>query len=369
MKVVLVGDYPEIPGEITGGVEAVVEALANGLYESSFCDVHVVTLFAGNEVKVSKNSGVTVHFLPKTKLLPNFLAYWTLNRWRLKSYLSRINPDVVHFQGLSGQSIGYRGKAVCTIHGLPELDVLYSDKSFKRLRSKVIFFAEKIGRKRDMKFISINPYVKESIPEISEKVHDIDNPVDEIFFTKGRQQSSKKIVVVGRVNARKNALQAIEIFNLLQEIDPELVLHFVGALSDVEYVKTCKSRCASLRLSDKVFFEGNKNRQELLDSYSSALFLLSVSNQETAPMAISEAMAVGVPIVSVDVGGVRHMFEHGKHGLIVDMSDLRYTAECIYREIVINEMGWNRHDISYYAKSRYSLRVVVRKTLEVYAAC
>jgi glycosyltransferase involved in cell wall biosynthesis len=41
------------------------------------------------------------------------------------------------------------------------------------------------------------------------------------------------------------------------------------------------------------------------------------SHQEGLPVALMEAMVLGLPVVATDVGGVVELVEHGRHGLLV----------------------------------------------------
>ena len=76
---------------------------------------------------------------------------------------------------------------------------------------------------------------------------------------------------------------------------------------------------ADLGLGEKVRFLGH--RQDVYDVIRAMdVFLLS-SDQEGLPMAVLEALALGVPVVARSVGGVPQVVREGENGFLVDSSD------------------------------------------------
>jgi glycosyltransferase involved in cell wall biosynthesis len=59
------------------------------------------------------------------------------------------------------------------------------------------------------------------------------------------------------------------------------------------------------------------NRSDIVDVVSAADVSCLTSETEALPMVLLEAMALGKPLVAIDVGGVRHALEHGETGLLV----------------------------------------------------
>jgi len=100
----------------------------------------------------------------------------------------------------------------------------------------------------------------------------------------------------------------------------------------------------SLGLADSVELAGTRGEAEvqaLLQS-SDALLLTSVGS-EGAPVAIMEAMACGVPVVSSIIGGTQDMIEHGKDGFLVPQQNVEAIADSL-RQLAENpqlalEMG------------------------------
>jgi glycosyltransferase involved in cell wall biosynthesis len=82
-----------------------------------------------------------------------------------------------------------------------------------------------------------------------------------------------------------------------------------------------------LGIGENVIFAGWRND---LPRCLSALdiFVLS-SRSEVAPWVLLESMALGVPVISTNVGGVPEMVENGRTGLLVPTEDAQSLAQAI----------------------------------------
>ncbi|MFA7171683.1 MAG: glycosyltransferase family 4 protein, partial [Candidatus Paceibacterota bacterium] len=70
-------------------------------------------------------------------------------------------------------------------------------------------------------------------------------------------------------------------------------------------------------LKSDVIFRGRLEGRELLKAYQKAdVFALPTSN-DSQPLVILEAMAVGLPVVSTCIGGIPTMIENGKEGFLI----------------------------------------------------
>jgi glycosyltransferase involved in cell wall biosynthesis len=73
-------------------------------------------------------------------------------------------------------------------------------------------------------------------------------------------------------------------------------------------------------LEDHITFLGSLSEQEMCRQYLNANVFVSPSTIENSPNSVGEAMLVGCPVVTSDVGGVKNMLEHGKEGFIYQCS-------------------------------------------------
>ena len=107
------------------------------------------------------------------------------------------------------------------------------------------------------------------------------------------------IGTVARVTALKGIDDALRAFASLCETFPNLLYLVVG---DGDALESCKSLASELKIADKVVFAGYKADVSL---YLSAMDLfLFPSHKEAMGIALAEAMAAGLPIISTNVGGI-----------------------------------------------------------------
>jgi glycosyltransferase involved in cell wall biosynthesis len=94
----------------------------------------------------------------------------------------------------------------------------------------------------------------------------------------------------------------------------------VGSLvRDPVWADAVRRRAADLGLADRVRFAGAQTGPELDRAYATADLLVLASHAETYGMVVTEALARGVPVLAMDVGGVREAL--GEGGLLVPPGD------------------------------------------------
>ncbi len=69
-------------------------------------------------------------------------------------------------------------------------------------------------------------------------------------------------------------------------------------------------------LQDKVTFLGYLNEKQMCERYLKSHVFVSASSIENSSNAVAEAMLLGVPVVSSDVGGIKNLLTHEKEGFI-----------------------------------------------------
>jgi L-malate glycosyltransferase len=84
---------------------------------------------------------------------------------------------------------------------------------------------------------------------------------------------------------------------------------------------------AELRLSEHIVFAGRrKDAAELVSAFD---FSILGSSEESFPNALMEAMAVAVPVISTQVGGVTELVDDRVHGLLVPFGEVDAMAQAI----------------------------------------
>jgi glycosyltransferase involved in cell wall biosynthesis len=88
---------------------------------------------------------------------------------------------------------------------------------------------------------------------------------------------------------------------------------------------------ATLGVDDAVVFTGPIDGERVVELYRSADVALNPSDVDNMPTSVLEALASGVPVVSTDAGGVRHLVRHEDSALLVPVGDDERMAAAIVR--------------------------------------
>lgn len=131
----------------------------------------------------------------------------------------------------------------------------------------------------------------------------------------------KILIHVSNFRPVKRIEDIIDVFALIKDqIPSQLVL-----LGDGPERTRAEQKCRVLGICEKVTFVGNvKNPMELLNIGD--LFMLP-SESESFGLAALEAMAVGLPVISTNTGGLPEVNRHGVTGMMSDVGDVDDMAK------------------------------------------
>lgn len=139
---------------------------------------------------------------------------------------------------------------------------------------------------------------------------------------------SKRVVTVGRLSAEKNFSMLLDAFSIFWKTHPEFQLTIYG---DGELKNELVKQANGLGIADRVEFVGYvDNVAECIND--AAMFVLP-SNYEGISNAMTEAMALGLPVICTDcpAGGAALMIRNGKNGLLVPVDDAAALTEAMVR--------------------------------------
>ncbi|EEU9584152.1 TPA: colanic acid biosynthesis glycosyltransferase WcaL [Escherichia coli] len=136
--------------------------------------------------------------------------------------------------------------------------------------------------------------------------------------------SPLKIVSVARLTEKKGLHVAIRACSLLKEQNIQFCYHILGIGPWEKYLRTLIEH---YQLSDMVEIVGFRPSHEVKTMLDEAdVFLLpsvtgSDGDMEGVPVALMEAMAVGVPVISTLHSGIPELIDTGKSGWLVPEND------------------------------------------------
>jgi len=370
VRVAIFSRYPRDVNQPRGGVESVTVSLVRSLARLDGLDIHVVTLEKDlADVLVERHDGAAVHRLPASRWPQMLDILGGPGRRRLVDYILDLHPDVVHAHETHGLMLGGLPLPfVFTVHGFDHANLEAEGDLAARVRSPLWRMVEKYGLSHQHSIISITPYVRRMIePLTGARIHDIDNPVDYRFFETSRDEQPGRVFFAGWITERKNPLGVLEAFARVRRRGIEATVAIAGEAREQEYRDRLLACIEREKLADRVEFLGHVRHDRLpAELARSALFVLP-SRQENSPMAIAEAMAVGVPVIASNRCGMPFMIREGESGYLIEPDDhdeiadrmARILTDCALRA----RMGQVGRSI---AMERFHPDTVARKTVEVY---
>jgi polysaccharide biosynthesis protein PelF len=210
-----------------------------------------------------------------------------------------------------------------------------------------------------------------------DKVRIIPNGIDVDKFAAIPRNTAPRpptVLMIGRIVPIKDVHTFVIAVALLKEFVPNVSAILIGPEDeDPEYAASCRQLVRQLQTESSIEFLGRV--PDVLKYLSSADVLALSSISEAQPMAVLEAAATGLPVVSTDVGSCREIIEgfdgdpvNGLGGLIVEPCNPKAMAEALatillddcLRSQMANVM--RRRVASYYHKNR-----VTRLYEELYA--
>lgn len=374
MKIAMVTEFPAGPHHIVGGVAGVAKYLVDQFALVPDTDVTVVVPQGteGKEIVCEKWDNVVVYRLPRRgiwKFLPGTVYDIFAGKAQVERFIRELEPDIVHFQGVTFLAAGCAIRNVLTIHGIAEKDAVWDARwgVFRRLKCLVLKLTEDYGRRKSPHVILISDYVGTVLPENkSRKIWRIDNPIADSFFDINWKAESGRIFCCSKIMPRKNILGMIDAFGRIVRRAPQCQLRIAGN-AEPGYLSVCEKQVETLGLQARVHFLGNLSVEDVQRELSMANCFAMPSFQETAPLAIAEAMAVGVPVVAATVGGIPDMVEHGSTGFLVNPHDAQEIGEAIGRIISDERLALSMgQQAKENVRKRYRASVVAQKTVEVY---
>lgn len=112
-----------------------------------------------------------------------------------------------------------------------------------------------------------------------------------------------------------NPLLAIDILKALKNENIEANLCMVGPDSDGS-LEVAKRYATELGVN--VVFTGKLSKPEWIALSQDYNVFINTTNFDNMPVSVIEAMALGLPVISTNVGGMPFLIEHNKNGVLVE---------------------------------------------------
>jgi glycogen synthase len=392
MKILMISDL--FPPCYVGGYETVCHEVAEGLMLIG----HEVRVVTSNYQRSSGGEGPTLRRTltyrngSRHRGLWRDLALEVRDNYELRRVLRDHRPDVVHVWNMSGLGKSLletirrsRIPMAFAIHDRWLEHVLPADPWLARWRGdskrslrwlSTLHVRDLIGRLapvawevpqfRMAAFVSrYNLFLFRSAGFTAEVAEVIPNGVSiPPTYSAARVDGRRKLLYAGQLHAQKGVHHAVRALStLVRQGRSDFHLTIVGTnAGSSSYPRSLATLVADLGISAQVRFTGHLPRARVFEMMRENDMLLFTSDEELGcPLVVSEAFAMGLPVVGTTVGGAAEIMENEKTCLTFERGDEDALAACIRRLADDEDLACAiSHRARRFAEERLSLAAMVR---------
>ena len=140
--------------------------------------------------------------------------------------------------------------------------------------------------------------------------------------------SSPKILWVRSFHKIYNPQMAINVFKRVLNTYEGAELCMVGPKKDNSYEK-CIKLARELGIKDRVTFTGKLEKKEWTSLSNNYNIFINTTNVDNLPVSVIEAMALGLPVVSTNAGGLKYLHKNESDALLVNCNDISSMSDKI----------------------------------------
>lgn len=217
---------------------------------------------------------------------------------------------------------------LCRMLGLKYIPKLHGGNLPSRIsRSK--FFSNMIFRNA---YINIAPsyYLFETFKNNGyTNLKYIPNTIELHLYTQFEKEfKTPKLLWVRSFSKIYNPSMAIKVFLKIRGVFPEAKICMVGPKKDDSYGKAVQY---AKKNKVDVLFTGKLSKEEWIALSRDYNVFINTTHFDNTPISVIEAMALGLPVVSTNVGGIPYLLEHNSNALLVNDNDIEEMTNQINR--------------------------------------
>ena len=312
----------------SGGAEHQLVGLAALLQERGY-DVVVLTYLKGQfyEPFLKEHN---VKYIFDGKLLNKYMRVL-----RLARVIKRLSPNIV---------ISFL-PAVNTSVGLVRLfnhkfNLIVSERSHTLIFNLKTYFQfwlyNKTAQYVVTNSVSEANNLKRHYPSLSNKIRTISNFVNTADFCPVDNlpnNSSLRILCVGRIIASKNVLLFVEAIKKLIDEGFSIKCKWVGSMYDSLYTQKVKNKMQELALADVIELADQTN--DIVSEYQQADIFCMPSLLEGYPNVLVEAMSCALPVVCSDVYENSYIVNEGENGFLFNPHDIDGIVNALKKMLLL----------------------------------
>lgn len=210
---------------------------------------------------------------------------------------------------------------------IPYIPILHGGNLPNRLQnspkmSKSIFSNSKIN-------VAPSNYLKNVFEKATYKTTLIPNTIEiNQYEFKERTVLKPMLLWVRAFDKTYNPLMAVYVLHQLKEEFVDAKLCMIGPEKD-ETLELTKNLIKELKLEDSVEITGVLPKEKWHKKSQEFDIFINTTNFDNTPVSLIETMALGLPIVTTNVGGIPFLIDDDKDGVLVDKNDVDRMVNAI----------------------------------------
>lgn len=367
-----------IPNLRKGGAERLVTDIVRELATRESVEVRMV-LFRDEIAYDIQDIRHLVHIIPANIQL----SLWRNNKFQidtLQQFLEDFQPHIIHthlfeVEIVSRSCMYPKAKWYSHVHdNMSQManfrfsSILSKDKYLRFFEKKYLLKRYKINN--GSQFVAISKHTASYIKSTQNKFPVIlqHNAINFCRFVKPENHLKPKndfikIINVGSFVPKKNQSFLVEVISNLKDRGVKTKLYFLG---DGPTRHEVSEKAIQFGVIDSCFFEGNVDNVEKY-LWDSDIYVHS-AKYEPLGLVLIEAMAAGLPVITLDGGGNRDLIEEGKNGFLIEEANPDLFVEkimfMIKNKSAYQAVSTNANE---FAKN-YDIKSYVDKLLKLYQA-
>jgi glycosyltransferase involved in cell wall biosynthesis len=173
------------------------------------------------------------------------------------------------------------------------------------------------------------------------------DPADKVQELGLSSTAERRIVCVGRLHPSKGHDVLMQGLGKLKQTVPNFCTEFVG---DGSMKPRLMQMAQELGIAENCTFLGHLSYAEALERSASATVTCIPSKIDACPLVVIESLAVSVPVVASDAGGIPEIVRHGVDGFLVPPDKPEAFAAMLGQVLINPDL---RATMSHNARQRY----------------
>lgn len=256
--------------------------------------------------------------------------------WHILKYKSQVNYVLIDTYSTLNFYYAYFSSQLCRLFHLKYIPILHGGNLPNRLKNSPI----KSRQIFTNAFVNIAPskYIQSIFENFGYfKVKCISNTIEiEKYPFKQRQIVKPKLLWVRAFSTIYNPQLAVELLKLLKDKNLEADLCMIGPDKDGSLLKV---KALAKDLGVNVKFTGKLSKKEWINLSKNYNIFINTTNVDNTPVSVIEAMALGLPVISTNVGGLPFLIDHLETGILVKPLDVSGFKKGVLQFIEDNELA------------------------------